>query len=447
MTAAKSTTDWYRSRFEAWEKTLNGSSATALHGIRRAAFTRFGELGFPTTRQEEWRFTNTMPIASAPFQPVLSYDATGVRRDDIEKLLLAGLTASHLVFINGHISREWSSVSRIPRGVRVQSLATALQEDHAGVMKHLTRHARFDDNAFTALNTAFVQDGAFVLLPDNTDLEEPIHLVFIAAGDGAQFVQCPRNLIVTGKNCRLSIVETYHSLRAAACLTNVVSEVIAGENSVIEHDKLQTENASSYHIGTAQVSQDAGSTVVSNAITFGGAIARNSVNVVLDGEGAECTLNGLSVATGKQLIDNHTTIDHAKPRCSSHELYKSILDGSSRGVFSGKIIVRKDAQKTDAKQTNKTLLLSDGATIDTKPQLEIFADDVKCTHGATVGQLEEEQVFYLRSRGIPLEAARDILTFAFASDVVNRVHVQPLREQLDVMLRARLRQGRVAEEH
>jgi len=446
MTTGKPSTDWYRSRFETWEKTLNGSSATALHSIRRAALARFDELGFPTTRHEEWRFTNTAPIASAAFLPVLSYDGSGVSRADMESFLFAGLKASHLVFINGHFSREWSSVSRLPRGVRVESIATALTQDHDGVLKHLTRHARFDDNAFTALNTAFVQDGAFVSLPDNTELDEPLHLVFIAAGNGTPFVQSPRNLVITGKNCRLSIVETFHSVRVATCLTNVVSEVVAGENSVIEHDKLQIESAGAYHIGTAHISQGAGSNVVSNAITFGGAIVRNTMNVVLEGEGAECTLNGLSVGGGKQLIDNHTTIDHAKPRCSSHELYKSVLDGASRGVFNGKIIVRKDAQKTDAKQTNRTLLLSDDATIDTKPQLEIFADDVKCTHGATVGQLEEEQVFYLRSRGIPLDTARDILTFAFASDVVNRVHVQPLQEQLDALLHARLRQGRVAEE-
>jgi Fe-S cluster assembly protein SufD len=287
-----------------------------------------------------------------------------------------------------------------------------------------------------------VQDGAFIYLPDGTQLEEAIHLLFLASG-GEQ-LQNPRNVIVTGRDCRLSIVETYHTTGTPLYWTNVVSEVVVGEKTVLEHDKLQAESVHAYHVGTTTIAQAAGSRVTSNSIAFGGAIVRNNVNVRLGGEQSECTLNGLSVATGAQLIDNHTAIDHAMPNCASHELYKAIHDGKSRGVFNGKIFVRQDAQKTDAKQTNKTLLLSDDATIDTKPQLEIFADDVKCTHGATVGQLDEDQVFYLRSRGIAEEDARDILTFAFASDVAGRVHVDPLRDQLDAMLHARLRQGRVS---
>jgi Fe-S cluster assembly protein SufD len=226
-------------------------------------------------------------------------------------------------------------------------------------------------------------------------------------------------------------------------LTDVVTEVVVGPGATIEHDKFQNEHHRSFHVGLTHIRQEARSTVTSNAVTMGGAIARNNVGVVLAGEGCEATLNGLSLGTGTQLIDNHTVIDHAMPNCVSHELYKAIQDGKSRGVFNGKIFVRKDAQKTDAKQTNRTLLLSDNATMDTKPQLEIFADDVKCTHGAAVGQLDENQVFYLRTRGIDHDAARDILTFAFASDVIQRVHVEPLREQLDAMLRARLSQGRV----
>jgi Fe-S cluster assembly protein SufD len=333
----------------------------------------------------------------------------------------------------------------MPKGVRVGSLAEYLHDDPALVLKHLSRQARPEEGAFTALNTAFVQDGAFLYIPDGVELDGPIHLLFLATDRAEPFIQTPRNLVVAGEGCRLSIVESYHSLSGGKYFTNVVSEIMAGARTVIEHDKLQSESGNAFHIGTTYVSLGGQSNFVSNTISLGGSLVRNNVTVVLDDGGSECTLNGLSVSTGSQLIDNHTTIDHAKPNCISHQLYKAIVDGKSHGVFNGKILVRKDAQKTDAKQTNKTLLLSDEATIDTKPQLEIFADDVKCTHGATVGQLDEEQVFYLRSRGIPLEAARDILTFAFASDVVNRVHVEPLREQLDAMLRARLRQGRVAE--
>ena len=241
----------------------------------------------------------------------------------------------------------------------------------------------------------------------------------------------------------MSIVESFVSLDDNSYLTNAVTEIVAGDNAVVEHDKLQAESAKAFHIGTVHVYQRANSTYTSNSISFGGALVRNNITVVLDGEGIECTLNGLSLATDEQHVDNHTVIDHAKPHCNSHELYKSILDGRSKAVFNGKIFVRKDAQKTNAKQTNKTLLLSDNATIDTKPQLEIFANDVKCTHGATVGRLDEEQLFYLRSRGLGLNHARDVLTFAFTSDVINRVHVEPLRTQLEGIVHGRLQQGRV----
>jgi Fe-S cluster assembly protein SufD len=349
-----------------------------------------------------------------------------------------------MVFLNGHYSESLSSVHALPNGVKITSLASALKSDYDLVNRYLTRYAKFDDNAFTALNTAFIEDGAFIFVPDNIVVEEPVHLLFVSAISDSSFVAHPRNVIVAGKNSQISVVETYGALHNSVYFTNVVTEMFAGEHSVIEHDKLQTENLHAYHIGSMHVYMNAKSNMTSNSISLGGALTRNNVTAVLDAEGIECTLNGLSLATGKQHVDNHTTIDHAKPHCNSHELYKSILDGNSRGVFNGKIFVRKDAQKTDAKQTNKTLLLSDDATIDTKPQLEIFADDVKCTHGATVGQLDEEQIFYLRSRGLGLDAARDILTFAFASDVINRIHVEPLRHQLDNMIQSRLRQGRLA---
>jgi Fe-S cluster assembly protein SufD len=287
-----------------------------------------------------------------------------------------------------------------------------------------------------------MRNGAFVYIPDGVVVDEPIHLLYVSTGNESSFISTPRNLIIAGKNSQVSIVESYVSLAGVPYLTNTVTEMVAGERSLIEHDKLQDESLNAFHVGTTHFQQSTGSNVVSNSIALGGSIVRNNVTSVLAGEGIECTLNGLSLATGQQLVDNHTAIDHAKPNCVSHELYKSVLDGKSRGVFNGKIFVRKDAQKTDAKQTNKTLLLSDDATMDTKPQLEIFADDVKCTHGATVGQLDEEQVFYLRSRGMALDTARDILTVAFASDVVSRIHVDPLREELDAIMQKRLRKGR-----
>jgi Fe-S cluster assembly protein SufD len=437
---------WYQSSFERLEKGLNGQSGSALHQIRRAAFEHFSRNGFPTTHEEEWRFTNVAPIANVNFHPVLEPPARKVSERELARWRFDRVKAHQLVFVDGHFVPELSTLHVLPPGVKLVSLAAAVKSESALVDQHLTRYARFETNPFTALSTAFIQDGAFVYLPDNTVLAESIHLLFYATDDGNPFVVHPRILIVTGKNCRCSVVETFVGSAGTTYLTNVVTEIVTGEGTVLEHDKLQLESSSGFHIGATHLHMHQNSRLTSNAIALGGLLVRNNVTAFLAGEGIECTLNGLSLSTGRQLIDNHTTIDHASPNCSSHELYKAILDGKSHGVFNGKIYVRKGAQKTDAKQTNKTLVLSDEATIDTKPQLEIFADDVKCTHGATVGQLDEDQVFYLRSRGISEIDARDLLTFAFASDIVNRVHVAPLREQLETMIRARLHHGRVASE-
>ena len=434
---------WYRSSFEEFEQGLNGESASGLQKLRRDAIDRFASLGFPTNRHEEWRYTNISPILKANFKPILSAHSTVVTRADVERFAFG--TRHRLVFVNGFFSKELSTDDALPHGAFCGSLANALRSNHTVAHQHLGRYAKYDDNSFSALNTAFLRDGAFIFIPDGAVIEDSIHLLFIAAGSEPALIS-PRNLIVVGKNSQLSIVESYVAVTRETYFTNVVTEIVAGDHSILEHDKLQDEAREAFHIASIHAYQGAQTNFTSNSIALGGSIVRNNVTAVLNAEGSETTLNGLSLATGTQLIDNHTTIDHAKPHCASHELYKSILDGKSRGVFNGKIFVRKDAQKTDAKQTNKTLLLSDNATIDTKPQLEIFADDVKCTHGATVGQLESEQVFYLRSRGIDEITARDILTFAFASDVVNRVHVEPLRDQLESLVHSRLDQGRERKE-
>lgn len=436
----------YLIEFDRLEKSLNGMASSPIHQLRKEAIARFSQLGFPTTKQEEWRFTNVTPVARTPFEQVLRYDVCGVTSEMVSRHSLGNSVAGLLVFINGHWSREHSRLPRLPHGVVVESMASAMRTKGPLVSSYLSRYVRFAEHSFAALNTAFMQDGLFVYLPDGVVLEQPLHMLFVAAGRERPFMANPRNLIVLGKNCRLSLVESYAGETQTPYLTTVVSEVVVGEGSVLEQDKLQVESSQAYHVGLTAIHQDAASNVTSNSVSLGGQLVRNEVHVVFAAEGSECTLNGLSVATGKQLVDNHTTIDHAKPRCVSHELYKSVLDGNARGVFNGKIYVRPDAQQTDARQTNKTLLLSDEAIVNTKPQLEIFADDVKCTHGATVGQLDDEQIFYLRSRGIDLQAARDILTFAFASDVAGRVHIAPLREQLDALLRARLREGRIVKD-
>ncbi len=434
----------YKSGFDQLERNLNGEATSPLHALRKQAWAAFEGTGFPAATDEEWRFTNVAPIAKLSFAPALRYTSEGLTRSDIAKLTLGNLDAIQLVFVNGHFAADLSSASIAEKGLSVTNLATALKTNSESVNRHLAKYVRYDENGFTALNTAFVLDGACIMVADGAQIERPIHLMFVAAGN-KNTLAAPRNLIIAGKSSKVSIIETYVGCASSPYLTNAVTEFVVGENARIEHDRLQDENRDAFHVSTVHFQQSANSVVVSNAINLGGFLVRNGITAVLGGEGIETTLNGLSLGTGAQHIDNHTTIDHAKPHCASHELYKSVLAGKSRGVFNGKIFVRKDAQKTDAKQTNKTLLLSDDATIDTKPQLEIFADDVKCTHGATVGNLDDEQMFYLRSRGIGHDEAKDILTFAFAIDVINRIHVDSLRDLLEKMIHERLQTGRQLE--
>jgi Fe-S cluster assembly protein SufD len=434
--------DWLLKNFDSLEKSLNGESKSPIHEMRKHALARFVELGFPTAHNEEWRFTNITPIRNTQFQPALHFADEGITKSRVESLFVTDAKSIRLVFINGHFAKNLSNAPPSIKKLRMGSLASFLQSGDPTCNQYLARYASVENSAFVALNTAFMQDGAFVQIEDGIALYDPIECLYLTCSSDRPLISNPRNLFVVGRNSRATIVESYVALDDNACLDNVVSEIIVGEDSVVEHDKLEMEGGSTYHVGTIQIHQMARSNYTNNVISLGGKIVRNNITVVLADQNAESTLNGLSLGTGDQLIDSHTTIDHTMPNCTSHELYKSILDGRAKGVFNGKIFVRQDAQKTDAKQTNKTLLLSDDATINTKPQLEIFADDVKCTHGATVGQLDEEQVFYLRSRGISERSARDILTFAFASDVVERVHSDSLRERLRQLIQTRLEEGR-----
>jgi len=438
--ASAEQTPWYVAAFEAFEKTLNGESTSPLHAVRRSAMSHLAKVGFPTTRNEEWRFTSVAAIAREHFQTPPKGD--GPSPAAVEPLLIPGLSSIRLVFVNGHYAPALSSVPELPAGILVGSLAEVCRTERQRVEAYLTKLASVESDPFTALNTGFLRDGAFISIADGTSPDRPIYLLFLSADTGTPTATHPRNLILVGKGASVSIVEQYSSLAQGAYFTNTVTEMSLGEGASAEVTKVQHESLAAFHVGTTHLRQQARSSLVSTAISFGGALVRNNVTAVLDGEGIECTLNGLSLANGRQHVDNHTTIDHARPRCNSHELYKAILDGKSKGVFNGKIFVRKDAQKTDAKQTNKTLLLSDAATMNTKPQLEIFADDVKCTHGATVGYLDAEALFYIRSRGIAEADARDMLTFAFAGDVTSRIGIGPVRDHLNHLLHARLEQGR-----
>jgi Fe-S cluster assembly protein SufD len=418
----------YHQDFSALERGLNGQSSSPAHAVRRRALERFFELGFPGTENEEWRFTNVAPIAAGVFPRAAA--AVPITRNDITPFLLPEIEPITLVFVNGFFSSELSGADHLPEGVHVEPLSGTLARNHHALPGNFGSLVPSETNGFTALNTAFLWDGACIAIAEKVELEQTVHLLFLSTGRKDPFASYPRTLVTVGAHARLSLVETYAGLGDGVYFTNAVTELLAGEGATVEHDKLQLEGASSFHIGTSAIHLGRSAVVTSNTINLGGRLVRNTVTATLAGEGGECTLNGLSVAGAGQLVDNHTAIDHAVPHCTSHELYKAILHGNARGVFNGKIFVRKDAQKTDAKQTNKTLLLSDDATIDTKPQLEIFADDVKCTHGATVGQLDEDQIFYLRARGIGEQQARSMLTSAFADDVIDRVHVSSLRERL-----------------
>lgn len=432
MTPVMEEANVFLASYERSEKALNDNSPPALYKLRQAAIARFAELGLPTLHDEEWRFTPLTALTQIAFE-YAPPEAHELNRKRLKELGLP-LDAIRLVFVNGHFAGDLSDVRALPKGVTVDSLANVCRGEPEHVEPYLGRYADFTEQAFTALNTAFLSDGAFVAIPKGTVIERPIHLLYLGTAPETPLMAHPRNLIVAGRESQVTIIEHYVGLADDRYFTNAVTEVVLGENAVVDYHKLQTESARACHIHTLQVQQDRTSSFSSHAITFGGSLVRNDINAVLDAEGCACTLNGLYLGTDSQLIDNHTRIDHARPHCTSHELYKGILDGKARGVFNGKIFVHPDAQKTDAKQTNQTLLLSEDAIINTKPQLEIFADDVKCTHGATVGQLDAEAVFYLRSRGLGLDEARSLLMFAFANDVVSRIKVEPLRARLEQLL-------------
>ena len=408
-----------------------------LRTLRRNGVTHFTELGFPTTKLEDWIYCNVAPITKLAFKPAASADAS-VTEKQLAPFAFPGWTGSRLVFVNGHFAPKLSSLPASQKGVTITNLATALASGDPLVQAQLAHHASVDGSGFSALNTAFITDGAFIALAPNAVAVEPVHLLFVSApGDAANTAQ-PRNLIVAGANSSAKIVEHYVSLGGAAHFTNAVTEIAVGEGAHVEHAKFQEENLEAFHIATVQATLARDSRFLSHSISTGARLARHNINLVMTGQGVDCVMNGLYAVGGKQLVDHHTVADHAQPHCGSHEFYHGILGGSSRGVFNGKIFVRKDAQKTDAKQTSRNLLLTDTATVNSKPQLEILADDVKCTHGATVGQLNDEALFYCRTRGISEVNARRLLTHAFASEIVNRITVEPVREHLEQVLWARL---------
>jgi Fe-S cluster assembly protein SufD len=434
MIAVKDQQDTYFQNFAELEKRRAGKEPVWLQAIRKAAFDSFAEMGFPTTRNEEWKYTSVAPLARIPFRTAADYLApVGVRQP---KLSLPSDFADciPLHFYNGRYVEELTPAGALPAGVKVSSLAQAFGAGSGILEKHFARYASYEKQSFVALNTAFGEDGAYIEISKDVVLNKPIHLRYVAGPSQQPIIYHPRNLIVMGRGSQAMIIEQYLSAdqeNENLYFTNAVTEVVVGENAKVDYIKEQDESKKAFHIATLLFEQERASSVNTHSIAFGSALAREEVIAVLDGPGAECSLNGLYVTTGGQHVDNHTIIDHVKPHCSSRELYKGVLDGKSTGVFNGKIVVRKDAQKTNSKQSNKNLLLAEDCVINTKPQLEIYADDVKCTHGATIGQIDAEAIFYLRSRGIALEEARTMLTQAFANDVISKIKSEPLRARLE----------------
>jgi Fe-S cluster assembly protein SufD len=407
-----------------------------LRKLRQEAMERFTELGFPQRTDEEWRFTNIAPLIRTPFAFAEGNGSEAAKEVLTEVVLDAG-SGPRLVFVNGRFESALSHPA-LPRSGPARVRAEIFGKTSESELKRwLAKYASYLDHAFIALNTAFLNDGAFIRIPAGFQAREPIHIVFLSTSRGEPTVSHPRVLIVAEPGSRATVLESYAGPDGQKYLTNAVAEIVVQDQAAVDHYKIQLEGRQAFHVATLQAFLGRAANFRTHMIGLGGALVRNEVNAVAGDEGSECTLNGLYLANGAQHMDNRTFIDHAKPHCTSHELYKGVLDGQARGVFNGKIRVAQDAQKTDAKQTNKTLLLSDDAQINTKPQLEIYADDVKCTHGATVGQLSDEALFYLRSRGIGLEAARGLLTFAFANDIISRIQVEPVREALEEMLLTR----------
>ena len=422
--------------FKEFENSLNGMAKDEdgkiekIHKIRLDALQKFEELGFPEKKLEDWKYTNINPIVQKEYSRKYKDISVKVAKKNISEFLIPGLDVNLLVFINGNFSKKLSNITYENNMVFIGSLVEAYSIHKELIDIHFSKYAKYGKEGLTALNTAYAYDGAFIYLPKGKILDKPIHLLFISDSKMVDIMTHPRNLIIAGEDSKATIIESYYSFNHNYSFTNVVNEIVLEKNSDIEHYKIQDESVKSYNVNSTYVNQDRDSRFHSVTITWGGNIVRNNLNVTFSGENSECLLYGLYAVKDNELIDNHTLVDHAIANCRSNELYKGILDDNSTGVFNGKIMVRKDAQKTNAYQSNKNIILSDKAGINSKPQLEIFADDVKCSHGATTGQLDKEELFYLVSRGIGKKEAQNMLLIAFAYDIIENIKIESLKKKL-----------------
>lgn len=394
---------------------------------REQAATRFAETGYPTVRHEDWRFTNVSPIAETAFSPAAGSFAQAASL--VNSVHVPG--SLRLAIVNGQFAAGLSDLSQLPKGIRLASLRDGARDGTDGLEANLAKVFNIDAHPFAALNTSHLDDGVAIFVAAGAVVETPIHIVTVTGGDGTPVAAHPRVLVVAGANSQVRIAQTFIGSSGDVYFNNAVAEVVVGEGSIVEYYTDQRESEKAFHVANIQAHVSAKGVFASHAFSIGARIQRHDIGIALQGEGADCTMNGVYLADGDRLMDTHTALDHAMPHCTSHELYKGILAGRARAVFNGRIIVRIDAQKTDAKQTNRALLLSDDATINSNPQLEIFADDVKCTHGAAVGQLDEEAMFYLQARGLSRIEARDMLLHAFAGEVLEGLKIPALREQVE----------------
>lgn len=427
---SQSSIDRYAALFK--QQYGNGSARGAewLLPIREAALASFRERGFPTTHDEDWKYTSLDRIAAGDFQVATS--PTVVALDTILAHTFIDAVHSRIVFVDGVYAPKLSSLHG--SGVRVESLAEAARRGDATLRERVGHCQGRQTNSLLALNTAFASDGAVVRAGRGSRLEHAIELLFVATGGATPLASHPRNLIICEAGSEAQIVENYYGLGDGKYFTNSVTDVVVETDAVADYYCVERDGANGFQVNQLDVEVARNGRFTAHTVTLGGALVRNNVRVVLNGAGAECSLNGLYLLEGAQHVDNHTEIDHAHPHTSSRELYKGILTGTAHAVFNGKVVVRKDAQKTDARQTNRNLLLSENGVVNTKPQLEIYADDVKCSHGSTIGQLDRDALFYLRSRGIGLEDARRLLSYAFANEVVSRIGIPSMREGLDEYL-------------
>jgi Fe-S cluster assembly protein SufD len=412
------------------------AEVSGFSALREQAYNEFEKLGLPTTKNEEWKYTNLKALANKDFESTCV--SSGNVKAFLQSALLNKITANKLVFVNGTFNLELSEIIEKDNSIFITNLAKARSLHTEIFTQHFGKYANIENNALNSLNTALLSDGAFIYVPTNKTVEFPIFIVNIADSSDVNVLNQPRNLIIVEKSASVHLIEMYYSLGSNSVFTNVVNEIYANENSHVEHYKIQQQEGESYHNNFTQIFQEANTNVNHVTLTLDGTLVRNNLHFYLNGQNCNSLLYGLYMPHGNSLVDNHTRVDHAQPNCNSNELYKGILMDKSVAVFNGKIMVHLDAQKTNAYQRNQNILLSDEATVNTKPQLEIFADDVKCTHGATIGQLDEEPMFYLRSRGIPEDVARKMLLNAFADDIAEKIKIPELVTLLEEEIEKKL---------